>query len=156
LTILANLQSAIEKQIAALPNDEALKTKLQKAKDALAIWKAISDALDAWVKQVTSADDKGTIPLVSILRQSVIKQKLDSGASLVTIQLYKMVGTGYTKKNLWSSLGSNPFFVAGGAVAGYIALDGKNGSIISSMLLPVHGGYYSVSDIQERVNNESH
>ncbi|MCX5829882.1 MAG: hypothetical protein NTV58_18095 [Deltaproteobacteria bacterium] len=146
-------QARLEKQSADAPSNQELKDKLQKVKDSLAIWKAVSDAIDAWVKQVTTADDKGMVPLATIIRQSAIKQKLDGGASLVIIQLHKLVGTGYTKKNLWSSLGANPFFMAGGAVASYVAFDGPNGAVLSSMFLPVHGGYHSVSEIEEVVNN---
>jgi len=125
---------------------------LQKIKDFSATWKAISDALDAWIKQVISADDKGNVPVTTIIRQSAIKQKLDEGADLVIIQLHKLVGTGYTVKNILSSLGSNPFFAAGGALASYVEFNGKSGTVINSMLLPIHGGYYSVSDIKENLD----
>lgn len=150
-------QTAIEKQLAGKADDEELKNRLAEAKRALGTWKSVSDTIDGWVKQITVADDKGNVVLASILRQSALKQKLDGGAALLVVQLHKVAGTGYTKKSFVSSLfGINPFFVMGGAVAGYVALDGKSGQAFSSMLLPMHGGYHSVSDVQDIVGNASH
>lgn len=145
-------QAEFEKQLAATPNEQSLKDGLQKTKSALATWKAVSESVDAWSKQLTTADDKGNSPIATIARQSAIQRKLAGGAALVVVELHKVVGTGYTKKNLWSSLGANPFFVMGGAVASYVALDGPSGKVLDAQLQPVHGGYYSVSDIPGAVN----
>jgi len=145
-------QAEFEKQLAAAPADQSLKDGLQKAKSALSTWKAVSESVDAWSKQLTTADDKGNSPLATIARQSAIKRKLDDGGVLVIVELHKVAGTGYTKKNLWSSLGANPFFVMGVAVASYVALDGKTGKVLGAQMLPVHGGYHSVSDIPAVVN----
>jgi hypothetical protein len=145
-------QAEFEKQLAAAPADQSLKDGLQKAKLALATWKAVSESVDAWSKQLTTADDKGNSPIATIARQSAIKWKLDADGVLVIVELHKVAGTGYTKKNLWSSLGANPFFVMGGAVASYVALDGKTGRVLDAQMLPVHGGYHSVSDIPAEVN----
>lgn len=146
------VQAEFEKQLAATPANTFLKDGLQKAKSALATWKSVSESVDAWSKQLTTADDKGNSLIATIARQSAIKKKLDSDGVLVIVELHKVVGTGYTKKNLWSSLGANPFFVMGGAVASYVALDGKSGYVLDAMMLPVHGGYHSVSDIPAIVN----
>jgi len=144
--------AAFEKAVAAAPNDETLKAGLSRARESLATWKAVSESLDAWSKQLTTSDDKGNSPIATVIRQSAIKRKLESGAALVIIELHKVAGTGYTKKNLWSSLGANPFYVMGGAVASYVALDGKTGEVLASQLLPVHGGYHSISEVRGEVN----
>lgn len=149
-------QATVEKALAAAPNDQGLKDRLEQSKDALAVWKAVSESIDAWVSRVSATDGNGNVPLATIIRQSALKQKLDSGACLVVVQLHKLVGTGYTKKNIWSSLGRNPFLVAGGAVAGYVAFDGQSGEVKSSMFLPVHGGYHSISDVVEVVEHAFH
>lgn len=147
-------QAEFEKQIAAAPADPTLKAGLQKARSAVATWKAVADAIEAWSKQLTTADDKGNSPIATIARQSAIKRKLDGGSVLVIVELHKVAGTGYTQKNLWSSLGANPFFVMGGAVASYVALDGASGKVLGAQMLPVHGGYHSVSDIPAVVNKK--
>lgn len=145
-------QAEFEKQLATAPADQSLKDGLQKAKSALATWKAVSESVDAWSKQLTTADDKGNSPIATIARQSAIKRKLDADGVLVIVELHKVAGTGYTKKNILSSLGANPFFVMGGAVASYVALDGKTGKVLDAQMLPMHGGYHSVSDIPAVVN----
>ncbi|WP_189691036.1 hypothetical protein [Pseudorhodoferax aquiterrae] len=145
-------QAEFEKQIAAKPADQDLKDGLQKAKSALSTWKAVSESVDAWSKQLTTADDKGNSPIATIARQSAIKNKLENNGVLVIVELHKVAGSGYTKKNLWSSLGANPFFVMGGAVASYVALEGNTGRVLDAQMLPVHGGYHSVSDIKGVVN----
>ncbi len=99
-------------------------------------------------------DKKGTM-FSRVVQQTVLQDKLlKSNTYLVILQPSKLSGSLYTKKSLWSSLGSNPFYVMGGAVASYTVLDGISGKVISSMMLPVHGGYHSVSDIQRIVNGE--
>jgi hypothetical protein len=143
-----------EKQLIAKPTDADLRTGVDTARKALVTWKAISDSLDAWGKQFSTVDDKGSSPAATILRQNAIKRKLTAGAVLVIVELHKVAGTGYTKKNLWSSLGANPFFVMGGAVASYVALSGTDGSVLASQLLPLHGGYQSVSDIEAVINKK--
>ena len=145
-------QVEFEKRLVATPNDPTLKEGLQKAKTSLATWKAVSEAVDAWSKQLTAADDKGNSLIATVARQSAIRRKLDAGAAMVIIELHKVAGTGYTKKNLWSSLGANPFFVMGGAVASYVVLDGVTGTVLDAQLQPFHGGYYSISDVRGAVN----
>lgn len=135
---------------------EAEATRLQKeivkAKEAAAQWKALADRIDAWAVKLGTADDKGQVPLANVVRQGALRGQLDDGAALVVVQLHKAGGTGYTKKNILSSLGANPFFVMGGAVASMTAFDGPTGNVLASSLVPVHGGYHSVSNVQEIVN----
>jgi len=131
---------------------EKLAPRIAKVKEAIAIWTAVADRIDAWAKQTSGADDKGDVPLATIVRHAAVRASLEDGGALVVLQLHKVAGTGYTKKNLWSSLGANPFFVMGGAVASVMAFHGKTGEVFSSALVPWHGGYHSVSDIEAVVN----
>jgi hypothetical protein len=70
---------------------------------------------------------------------------------MVVVKLNNIGGTAYTKKNLWSSIGANPFYVMGSVVASYTMFD-IDGNVISSQLLPWHGGYHSVSKVQEIID----
>jgi hypothetical protein len=146
-------QQSLETQVAAAPGDVALKARLDQAKSGVATWQLACDAIDPWLKQVSSADDKGNPPLATVLRQSEIRDRLNAGAMLLIVQLHKIAGSAYTKKNLWSSLGGTPFYVMGGVVAGYLALDGKTGATIDSRMLPLHGGYCSVNDVADLLEN---
>jgi hypothetical protein len=146
------IQAAIEKLLAATPADAQLKTDLQTAKDAVTTWVTFGDAIDAWSKTATTVDDKGATPLATVVRQAAIRQKLDNGASFLVVQVHKVAGTTYTKKNILSSLGGNPFFVMGGSVASYTLFDGKTGRVLGSSLTPLHGGYLSVDELKATVN----
>lgn len=137
---------------AAAADAERLQGEVQRANEAAALWKALADRIDAWSTKLATPDDRGQIPLAAVVRQAAVQAELESGAALVVLQLHKAAGTGYTKKNLLSSLGANPFFVMGGAVASMTAMDGKTGDVFASALVPVHGGYHSVSDVKAVVN----
>lgn len=98
-------------------------------------------------------NDKKSTMFSKVVLQSVLQKKIQqSNTYLVLVQPTKLSGSMYTKKNLWSSLGSNPFHVMGGAVASYTVIEGSSGKVMSSRMLPVHGGYHSVSSIQKIVN----
>lgn len=152
LKIKADEKARPEDRAKADTDARELQARLQKVKGAVALWKALAERLDAWTGKLGTADDKGNVPLSNVVRQAALRAELDAGAALVVVQLHKVAGTGYTKKNLWSSLWANPFFVMGGAVASMTAFDGKTGEVFSSTLQPWHGGYHSVLDIAAAVN----
>lgn len=145
-------QAEIEKAAGDKPDDNQ-KAEVAKMKQAAATWKSVADSSDAWVKQVSTSDDKGNSILSGVLRQGVIKQKLDSGAFLLLVTLHATAGGGYTEKNLWSSLGASPFHVMAGAVGSYQLIDGPSGNVLASAFRPHHGGYLSVDKISAHVNN---
>ena len=63
-------------------------------------------------------------------------------------------GGGYTiKRNLWTFLGGEPFFVSGGAVVSYALLSGKTGAALKARVMPIHGGHVRASLVQARVNS---
>lgn len=137
---------------AAAADSAKLQDEIQRAREAAALWKALADRIDAWATKLATPDDKGQIPLAAVVRQAAVQTELDGGAALVVLQLHKAAGTGYTKKNLLSSIFANPFFVMGGAVVSMTAMEGKTGEVFASELLPVHGGFHSVGDVQSIVN----
>lgn len=118
-------------------------------------WAKTSAEAKEWIKKLTTPDDKGNTLLAEVARQAAIQQKLESpNTYMVAVRLHKISGSSYTKKGFFSSLFTIPFSVMGGAVASYVAWEGMNGAVVSSMLLPWHGGYKSISEIQKIVNNE--
>ncbi|MBS1133053.1 MAG: hypothetical protein H6R02_194 [Burkholderiaceae bacterium] len=153
LLLYGDEKKQIEKDLTKTPNDEALKKQSDRLQLNIATWQAVSDAIDAWSKKLIAPDDKGTSAIATIVRQGAIKQPLDAGAGLLVVELHKVSATGYSKKNLWSSLGANPFFVMGGAVASYVLVNGKTGEVLSAQLLPHSGAYLSVSEVEQQVNS---
>lgn len=135
-------------------DSDAKKAELKELELRLATWRSISEGLEAWSKKLATADDKGISIISAIIRQHSIKSSLDpGGADLLIVQLHTVAATGYSKKNLWSSLGANPFYVMGGAVASYVLVNGISGAVKSSQLLPLSGGYHSVSKLEAKVND---
>ena len=60
------------------------------------------------------------------------------------------VGSYYTKKNILTAFGAEPFFVAAGVVATYTLIDGSDGGVLASNLVPIHGGYYRAPDVPSK------
>jgi tetratricopeptide (TPR) repeat protein len=144
-------KDVLEKALKQNPDDPDRKRALQAVQASLDTWKAIDEALGTWSKRLSTPDEKGNTPIASLIRQAALKHKLKH-AELLVLELFKIAGSGYAKKNLWSSLGVNPFYVMGGAVAGYTLYDGRTGQVLSSQVLPLSGGYHSVSEIEQLVN----
>ncbi len=123
-------------------------------KKNLADWTAFSTALVAWLDKQGASDAAGGSPFGLLMYEAATQKDLDTDkAYMVVVKLNNIGGTAYTKKNLWSSLGANPFYVMGSVVASYTMFD-RDGNVISSQLLPWHGGYHSVSSVQEIINKE--
>ncbi len=130
-----------------------LQRQAREAKDALALWKPLADRLEAWTAQLGTSDDKGSVPLSTIVRQAGLRAGLDTDTALAVVQLHKVAGSAYAKRNLLTTLfWFNPFFVMGGAVATMTAFHGKTGEVFSSVLQPWHGEYHSVPDVTFAVN----
>lgn len=116
-------------------------------------WKDFSKSLDAWLKSLFA---DGSKKMSDVYLWSSMRERLNNTESYIIVtELYEIAGTAYTKKNLWSTLGANPFKVMGAAVASYTMYEARSGKVVSSMLLPVHGGYYSVSELREHVEEQS-
>lgn len=125
------------------------KAKKKKEKE----WKEFSKSLDVWLKSLFAGDSK---KLSEVIFWSSMRERLSNANSyIIVVELYEIAGTAYTKKNLWSTLGANPFKVMGAAMASYTMYEAKSGKVVSSMLLPVHGGYYSISELREYVEEQA-
>ncbi len=127
------------------------------AKGELEALTKLSATMDAWVTAQLTVDDKGRSPLDTVIEQQKIRAVIESeNTCVVIVKIHDASGTAYTKKNLFSTiLWGNPFHVMGGAVASYSMFNGTTGHVVSSMLLPVHGGYYSVSDLKEYIKQHT-
>lgn len=111
-------------------------------------WKSVAAMIDAFLAKLTTPDEKGTVPLAWLLRENSIADALGKDSDFLVVKLHSAKGALYTKKNILTSLGSMPFYVMGSAVASFSLFDGKNGKVLVSDLIPAHGGYTSVSDVE--------
>ena len=86
----------------------------------------------------------------AMLRELALWQALTQpGSRLLLVKVQRAGGSNYVEKNLRTFFGRMPFFVAGGAVVSYTLLQGDNGQVLASGLLPVHGGFVSVKDVPD-------
>lgn len=128
------------------------KAKLHKvAADA---WKAAIGLYDSFFSKLTTADDKGAVPLTNVIREGVVAEVLSKDNLLLLVKLQKFGGAYYTKKNMWTFFGGMPFFHMGGVVASFILLDGKSGTVHKSGVIPVHGGFVKAGDLPQQVNED--
>src|SRR5574337_572239 len=128
------------------------KAKLHKvAADA---WKAAIGLYDSFFSKLITADDKGAVPLTNVIREGVVAEVLSKANLLLLVKLQRSGGAYYTKKNMWTLFGGMPFFHMGGVVASFVLLDGKTGTVQSSGVIPVHGGFLKAGDLQQQVNRD--
>jgi len=128
------------------------KAKLHKvAADA---WKAAIGLYDSFFSKLTTADDKGAVPLINVIREGVVADVLLKDNLLLLVKLQRFGGAYYTKKNMWTFFGGMPFFHMGGVVASFVLLDGKAGIVQKSGVVPVHGGFVKASDLPQQVNGD--
>jgi hypothetical protein len=108
---------------------------------------------DALLTRLATPDDKGATPLVAVVRESAVVASLAGGARLLLVKASKTGGSLYTEKNLWTSFGRMPFFVGAGVVATYVLLDGVDGKVLASGVVPRHGGFVSARDVPAAIND---
>ena len=122
---------------------------------ALAALKGANALYDAFFTGLTTADDKGSVPLSAIAREEAVARDLDSGAALLVVKLQTAGGAHYTRKSLWTFFGWMPFYNMGGVVASYVLLSGREGDTLRSGVVPIHGGFFRSSRIQRAVEREA-
>lgn len=108
--------------------------------------KAITKA-EEFISAIGVADTKGVTLLTKIAHEKAICDELKKQDSLaLALDVRAMSGGYYTKKNLWTFLGSMPFYAMGGAVVTYSLFD-RDGLLNGAGLVPCHGGYAAVNEI---------
>ena len=159
-----NTASRHEKVAAAFTSqaekEPDLRKKEQLQKNA-AIHKSAADAAkaavtlhDAFFNKLTTADDKGIVPLTSVIRDQPVAKGLLDGNYLLVTKLQKSGGGYYTKKNMWTLFGGMPLYHMGGVVVSYVLLNGKDGTVLVSGVVPVHGGFVKATNLQKWVNDD--
>jgi hypothetical protein len=127
------------------------KSKLHKdASDAL---KAAIGVYEGFFNKLSGPDDKGQVPLVTVIREDVLADVLaKDGSLLLVVKLQKSGGSYYTKRNLWTIFTGMQFYCSGGVVVSYALLQGNDGLVIASGLIPVLGGFVREGKLEETIN----
>jgi hypothetical protein len=116
---------------------------------------AYTRAADAYTAAQKRFDDLLTslatvtdgVPLATyVADEKRVIDKLQADSLLLFVRLNAPAGGRYSKKNIWTFFGTMPFYVSGGAITSYIAIDPKSGGVKSAGQFTVHSGYYKVHE----------
>jgi hypothetical protein len=116
---------------------------------------AYTHAAEAYISAQRRFDDLLTslanvtdgVPLATyVADEKMVIDKLQADSLLLFVRLNAPAGGRYSKKNIWTFLGKMPFYVSGGAITSYIAIDPKSGGVQSAGQFTVHSGYYKVNE----------
>lgn len=145
---IANLGSELAKITTDTADDRAKKGKLSKSmkkhQDVIEELKRTVQAYEAFMGKLTGSD--GGLDL--LIRQLDMEDFLSKDSHyLLVVKTHKAGGSHYVEKNLWTSFGKMPFKVMGGAVVSYSLFKGKDGNLVMSGIVPVHGGFHSVKEV---------
>jgi len=151
--LAAHYTDEAEKETDAKKTD--LLNKAKAHKDAADAWKAALAVWDSFFTRLTTADDKGVIPLANVVRDGVVADALCQDNLLLVVKLQKSGGAYYTKKNMWTFFGCMPFYHMGGVVVSYVLLSGKEGRVVKSGVVPVHGGFVKAGNLARHVDEQS-
>jgi hypothetical protein len=153
---LAQEAQSLRNDLAAAGKDEARKKPIAEAlarcDQAIAGLKAALTKAGEVITALGVADAKGQILATRIAQEKAVIEKLASGLALI-VDVRAMAGGYYTVRNLWTFLLCRiPFYAMGGAVVTYQLVD-QSGAVQASGLVPVHGGYQSVNEVEKLFAN---
>jgi hypothetical protein len=126
----------------------------EKLKQAAAIY-------DLLFSKITAFDEKANlVPLSAIAREyaffEALSQLDEAGnptAYLLILHIHKGGGGYLIKNNLWTFFGGMPLYYLGGTVVSYALLQGPDGSLCKSGLIPIYGGYTKANKMQEALKD---
>lgn len=158
-TILADVKTLSERQLKAVQTAEVHEKQTGEGAEAhKKAAKALREAVafhERLFAKLTSADDKGTIPIVQVARERTMLKELEAGAFVLQATLHYQGGSQYTRKNMWTFFGARPYFHMGGTVVSYVLLEGKAGAVLASGLVPVHGGFVQATKVEKEVEGKT-
>jgi hypothetical protein len=137
-------------EAAAREGDTARKAQFERVAarfaEVVEVYDAADKAFDALLDSLTTLDASGFPRIARVAEQKAISDRLAGGDVAVLVQLSGGAGTTFTKKNLWTFLWGMPFFVSGGAIVSFLAVD-CSGDVKAGGQIPLHSGFLRVCDI---------
>ena len=120
--------------------------------DAAQVLDAAVALCDAFFSKLTTPVN-GKTPLSDVVLQTALVEILKQGGCLLIVKIQQAGGGHYTKKNLWTFFGRLPFFHMGGAVVSYVLINGCDGSVKKSGVVPIHGGFKKADKVEKHLKN---
>ncbi len=129
---------------------------------ALESAKALADLTEtefnSFIDDLTSSDSEISIEKVSAAKR--LKTALTNSGNwnstyVVHLHIADSGGTTYTKNNLWTGLGSMPFYISGGAVLRMDVIKVSDGRVIASEIIPVYSDFLKVNKVKKLVDQDT-
>ncbi len=152
--------------MAAQEKDPAKKEEIaKKNQPIIAIHKEIADHLkqaisiyDQFFARMTTLNEKANqIPIVAVAKEAAVFDALTTPegkpAYLLVLHIHKSGGGYLIKKNFWTFFGSMPLYYLGGTVVTYALLNGPDGCVRKSGVVPIYGGWVKASGMQKALED---
>ncbi len=144
-----------ESNSAPEPQKKELLEKALRHKQMAADLTAAVAVYNTWFGKLSAVDDKGAIPLASVVREQAIYDAVKNGVVLL-VKIHNAGGGYYVKKNLWTFFGGMPLYFMGGVSATYTLLQGSDGHVLAAGVVPVYGGFVKAGELREYLGQPPH
>jgi hypothetical protein len=141
---LAEYRDLAEQAKKSIPADPK-KQKPADKKRLAAIDAAIA-RYDGFFTKVTTADDKGAVPLAQAARLDTM---LDDDVSVLRVHVDKAGGSLINSKNIATTFGADPLRVSGGLLVRYTITNPRNGALLAGDVLTCGTALTRVRRVQE-------
>ena len=102
-----------------------------------------------FLTKLSTPDASGVLQIAKVVQEKAVYDEITRPNTLALfVDVRSAVGGFYTKTNLWTFLGSTPLHTMGGAIITYMLLDASSGAIIRADLIPIHGGYLKIDNVE--------
>ena len=102
---------------------------------------------DTFFLKITTTVD-GNIPLSDVILENALVEILKENGHLLIVKIQKVGGAYYTKKNIRTLFGGLPLYHMGGVVVSFVLLNGPDGSVKVSGVVPIHGGFVKADKVE--------
>ncbi len=130
---------------------KVLTGKAEKHKAVLNVIRVAVDIHNTFFAKLFTPDEKGMFSLAGIMKEEALASSLQNDELLLLVKLHKTGGSQYTKKSFMTFWDGMPFYHSGGAVGSFVLLNGKQGEIIASGLVPAISDFVSADKLAKQV-----
>ena len=158
--IWGKIDSLVEKRqhVKRRAEQHRAKAKKENGKDAdkekhrkvAAVLEAAADLYNTFFSNLTTPVD-GNVPLSDVQLQTALVEILKQGGRVLIVKIQQAGGAHYTKRNIGTLFGSMPFYHMGGAVVSFVLLQGNNGNVEKSGVVPIQVGFVKANKIKQRL-----
>lgn len=142
---------------AEAPEDSIEKKNIEAAVEAHTHVSKLLDAAvalcDTFFSKITTTVD-GKTPLSDVLLEDALIKILKQNGYLLIVKIQKTGGAYYTKKNICTLFGGMPFYHMGGVVVSFVLLNGPDGSVKVSGVVPIHGGFVKANKVESYLSRQ--